>query len=179
MVLKICAVLFRSVSTTDVGDCVVIPKILQILGLSASNCKSFSQSVEQFFLTVGQNNFCNKIPEMMIYIFCRSYQHPQVPIQMSAATASTASNQQQQNDIPDYCNLPQPRQQSSIGEFIQTFWKKSVVIMCTILKGTKKHRSWKFIIIDYFEFFTQFEVVKKDTKIVKFVSLCIVFFLLF
>jgi len=45
----------------------------------------------------------------------RSYQHPQVPIQMSAATASTASNQQQQNDIPDYCNLPQPRQQSSIA----------------------------------------------------------------
>ena len=29
---------------------------------SASNFKSFSQSLEQFFLTVGQNNFDNKIP---------------------------------------------------------------------------------------------------------------------
>ena len=29
---------------------------------SASNFKSFSQSQEQFFLTVGQNNFGNKIP---------------------------------------------------------------------------------------------------------------------
>ena len=29
---------------------------------SASNFESFSQSLEQFFLTVGQNNFCNKIP---------------------------------------------------------------------------------------------------------------------
>jgi hypothetical protein len=28
---------------------------------SASNFKSFSQSLEQFFLTVGQNNFGNKI----------------------------------------------------------------------------------------------------------------------
>ena len=27
----------------------------------ASNFKSFSQSLEQFFLTVGQNNFGNKI----------------------------------------------------------------------------------------------------------------------
>ena len=29
---------------------------------SASNVKSFSQPLEQFFLTVGQNNFGNKIP---------------------------------------------------------------------------------------------------------------------
>ena len=29
---------------------------------SASNFKSFSRSLEQFFLTVGQNNFSNKIP---------------------------------------------------------------------------------------------------------------------
>ena len=29
---------------------------------SASNFKSFSQSLNQFFLTVGQNNFGNKIP---------------------------------------------------------------------------------------------------------------------
>ena len=29
---------------------------------SASNFKSFSRSLEQFFLTVGQNNFGSKIP---------------------------------------------------------------------------------------------------------------------
>jgi hypothetical protein len=29
---------------------------------SASNFKSFSRSVEQFFLTVGKNNYGNKIP---------------------------------------------------------------------------------------------------------------------
>ena len=42
----------------------MISKILQILGLhSASNFKRFSRSLEHFFfLTVGQNNFGNKIP---------------------------------------------------------------------------------------------------------------------
>ena len=34
--------------------------------LSASNFKSFSRSLEQFFLTVGQNNFGNKIPFLSI-----------------------------------------------------------------------------------------------------------------
>ena len=29
---------------------------------SASNFKSFSESLEQYFFTVGQNNFTNKIP---------------------------------------------------------------------------------------------------------------------
>ena len=29
---------------------------------SASNFKSFSRSLHQFFLAVGQNDFCNKIP---------------------------------------------------------------------------------------------------------------------
>ena len=33
---------------------------------SASNFKSFSRSLEQFFLTVGQNNFGNKIPFFMV-----------------------------------------------------------------------------------------------------------------
>ena len=31
-------------------------------GPSASNFKSFSRSLKHFFLTVGQNNFGNKIP---------------------------------------------------------------------------------------------------------------------
>ena len=35
---------------------------------SASNFKSFSRSLEQFFLTVGQNNFGNKIPYVHMFI---------------------------------------------------------------------------------------------------------------
>ena len=34
---------------------------------SASNFKSFSRSLEQFFLTVGQNDFGNKIPFQLIF----------------------------------------------------------------------------------------------------------------
>ena len=40
---------------------------------SASNFKSFSRSLDQFFLTVGQNNFGNKIPMFVFnhfWIFC-------------------------------------------------------------------------------------------------------------
>ena len=36
---------------------------------SASNSKSFSQSLEQFILAVGQNNFVNKIP-LFFLCFC-------------------------------------------------------------------------------------------------------------
>ena len=36
---------------------------------SASNFKSFSRSLEQFFLTVGQNNFSNKIPILHAMMF--------------------------------------------------------------------------------------------------------------
>ena len=35
---------------------------------SASNFKSFSRSIEQFFLTVGQNNFGNKIPFLEFFL---------------------------------------------------------------------------------------------------------------
>ena len=35
---------------------------------SASNFKSFSRSLEQFFLTVSQNNFGNKIPVLQLSI---------------------------------------------------------------------------------------------------------------
>ena len=37
---------------------------------TASNFKSFSQSLEQFFLTVGQNNFGNKIPFLVDFLSC-------------------------------------------------------------------------------------------------------------
>ena len=37
-------------------------KIFENSRPSPSNFKSFSLSLEQFFLTVGQNNFANKIP---------------------------------------------------------------------------------------------------------------------
>ena len=33
---------------------------------SASNFKTLSRSLEQFFLTIGQNNFCNKIPILTV-----------------------------------------------------------------------------------------------------------------
>ena len=36
---------------------------------SASNFKSFSWSLEHFFLTVSQNNFGNKVPLHWIYIY--------------------------------------------------------------------------------------------------------------
>ena len=40
----------------------MISKNLQILGLLPQTSKVFPRSLEQFFLTVGQNNFGNKIP---------------------------------------------------------------------------------------------------------------------
>ena len=43
---------------------------------SASNFKGFSQSLEHFFLTVGQNNFGNKIPFLCYSaIFTKSFFH--------------------------------------------------------------------------------------------------------
>ena len=36
---------------------------------SVSNFKSFSRSLEHFFLTVGQNHFCNKIPYLNLFFF--------------------------------------------------------------------------------------------------------------
>ena len=39
---------------------------------SASNFKSFSRSLEQFFLTVGQNNFGNKIPFLLYECFWKN-----------------------------------------------------------------------------------------------------------
>ena len=37
---------------------------------SASNFKRFSRSLKHFFRTVGQNNFCNKIP---VLVWCGTY----------------------------------------------------------------------------------------------------------
>ena len=47
---------------------------------SASNFQSFSRSLEQFFLTVGQINFGNKIPFLI-----HSSQHYQFPIYVQQA----------------------------------------------------------------------------------------------
>ena len=46
----------------------MISKKLQILGLQPRILKVLSQSLEQFFLAVGQNNFGNKIPLLTINI---------------------------------------------------------------------------------------------------------------
>ena len=43
---------------------------------SASNFKSFSRSLEQFFLTVGQNNFGNKIPYLIIHFSWKNVRSP-------------------------------------------------------------------------------------------------------
>ena len=40
----------------------MISKFLKILGLQPRISKDFSRSLEQFFLTVGQNDFGNKTP---------------------------------------------------------------------------------------------------------------------
>ena len=39
---------------------------------STSNFKNVSQTLQQFFLTVGQNNFCNKIPSFIWYLFSKN-----------------------------------------------------------------------------------------------------------
>ena len=49
-------------------NCSSDPKYFENSQLSASNFKSFSWSLEQFFLTVGQNNFGNKIPFLFSFL---------------------------------------------------------------------------------------------------------------
>ena len=50
-------------------------KIFENSRLSASNFKSFSRSLEQFFLTVAQNNFGNKIPILLIILYCKQHRN--------------------------------------------------------------------------------------------------------
>ena len=55
-------------------------KIFVNSGPLASNFKSFSRSLEHFFLTVGQNNFGNKIPFIRqylakMYFVCAMHDH--------------------------------------------------------------------------------------------------------
>ena len=53
---------------------------------SASNFKSFSRSLEHFFLTVGQDNFSNKIPFLSFQVHrkgsTRAFppHHPLIPV---------------------------------------------------------------------------------------------------
>ena len=51
----------------------MISKFLQILGHQPQITKVFLKTLEQFVLTVGQNNFCNKIPFFCMYL---PYLHP-------------------------------------------------------------------------------------------------------
>ena len=53
-------------------NCSSVLKIFANSWPSASNLKSFSWSLEQFFLTVGQNNFGNKIPLISKFIYNKS-----------------------------------------------------------------------------------------------------------
>ena len=55
---------------------------------SASSFKSFSESLEHFFLTVGQNNFVDKIPletfllfsHLILGFFCKRFIQSNLPI---------------------------------------------------------------------------------------------------
>ena len=51
---------------------------------SASNFKSFSRSLEQFFLTAGQNNFGNKISFLLCTCFFLGYSSFTILVQKSA-----------------------------------------------------------------------------------------------
>ena len=62
MISKFCKFEAESLLCTVWINCSSDLKILQISRPSASNFKSFSRSLEHFFLKVGQNNFGNKIP---------------------------------------------------------------------------------------------------------------------
>ena len=57
----------------------VISKFLQILGLLPRISKVFFWSLEQFFLTVGQNNFGNKIPLFQKIIQQLPRKRPKLP----------------------------------------------------------------------------------------------------
>ena len=47
----------------------------QIVLVISKPLQSFSRSLEQFFLTVGQNNFGNKIPLQNFYHFYKTFDH--------------------------------------------------------------------------------------------------------
>ena len=64
---------------------------------SASNFKSFSRSLEQFFLTVGQNNFGNKIPNLFI-ILIESFYSVWILLCCRKKKLHTSGNQQQGNE---------------------------------------------------------------------------------
>ena len=53
---------------------------------SSASFKSFSWSVEQFFVTAGQNNCCNKIP--FIWIIINSKSCPTLFFEMLATTTT-------------------------------------------------------------------------------------------
>ena len=86
---------------------------------SASNFKSFSQSLKQFFLTVGQNNFVNKIPFFRQPTTKRQYRKRDeswTPDKKSrlgrtdsySRAVSTAQLTQEQQEMFDKFELPKP-----------------------------------------------------------------------
>ena len=63
-VLDLRNILFQKSNTVRI-NCSTDLKLYANSQCSASNFNSFSQSLEQFFLTVDQNNFGNKIPYVL------------------------------------------------------------------------------------------------------------------
>ena len=95
---------------------------------SASNFKSFSRSLEQFFLTVGQNNFGNEIP-FLIRILCFYYSTDMNNIATSKKISFQSDRFIQKMDNIVSC----PRQelsltflQSTIFLWSQQFWPWSL-----------------------------------------------------
>ena len=62
---------------------------------SASNVKSFSRSLEQFFLTVGQNNFGNKIPFICLSLKSRYWGWKQKRKHWSLTISTTIRSENQ------------------------------------------------------------------------------------
>ena len=81
-------------------------KIFENSRPSASNFLSFSRSVEQFFLTVGQNNFGSKIPEfdfkIILALMCRGLLSIRAGWQESGTEAAAYTKTQQVDSSNSY-----------------------------------------------------------------------------
>ena len=110
---------------------------------SASNFESFSESLEHFFLTVGQNNFGNKIPnhwkeDVKCFLILLSIGYSPITI----------------SKIPIilhyfllFLGWSRPDQKSSRNPYLQFCWKLSLLILLHLLKVIRiwfwiQHHFW-------------------------------------
>ena len=88
-------------------------------------CKSFSLWLEQFFLTVGQNNFGNKIP-LPLNDWCILFTH-----QILDFTIHTTKEFIQQNEF--FRNLTRQRKLNPIGRFHWYNFEKYFIYLQNLL----------------------------------------------